>query len=341
MKYSYILSANSSFNEIIAALDEAGVGFLALVNELGKLEGVITDGDVRRAVLNKKEDLGSVVNENPHTMLEGSSEAEIIFNLKRLHRRHMPIVDKENTLIKVFALDDVDFFQRENYVVIMAGGLGSRLGELTNDTPKPMIHVGGKPMLLHIIELMREQGFYKFLLCVNYKKEKIKNYFKNGKHLGVNIEYIEERDRLGTAGALSLIDKDFNMPFVVMNADVITNLDFGQLLDSHGRNGSVATMCLRQYSEKIPFGVVETDANGSVSAIKEKPEYTFNVNAGIYVLNNEVLRYIPDNQFFDMPSLFDQLLSEKILCGTYSILGYWMDLGRKEDLDKAEKDMIC
>lgn len=337
MKYSFVLRNDTSFSEIVTALDVEGVGFLALIDDSDKLLAIVTDGDVRRAVLNKQEAVESIINRQPHTMHYLSSDAEIIYNLKNLHRRHMPLISEENKLVRVFALDDVDFYQRENTVVIMAGGLGTRLGKLTEDTPKPMVHVAGKPMLLHIVEAMREQGFFKFVFCVNYKKEKIKDFFKDGRHFGVDIEYVEERERLGTAGALSLIKKIPKSPFIVMNADVITNLNFGELVDFHVATTDSATMCLREYKDQIQFGVVSTDADGSISEIREKPEYFYNVNAGIYVLNSRVLDFIPKNKFFDMPSLFEVLMSEGIVCNTYKVLGYWMDLGRKEDLDSAEK----
>jgi dTDP-glucose pyrophosphorylase len=339
MKYSFVLKNNTTFSEIVTVLDGEGVGFLALVDEVGSLLGIVTDGDVRRSFLNKNECVEEIFNRKPHTMDCLSSDAEIIFNLKKLHRRHMPLVNEDNKLIRVFALDNVDFYQRENTVIIMAGGLGTRLGELTQETPKPMLHVAGKPMILHIVEALREQGFFKFVFCVNYKKEKIKDFFKDGKRFGVEVDYIEERERLGTAGALSLIKRSPKLPFIVMNADVMTNLNFGELVDYHDQKNDLATMCLREYKKQIPFGVVVTDADGVISEIREKPDYTYDVNAGIYVLNSEVLKFIPKNEFYDMPTLFEALMKKGVSCNTYNILGYWMDLGRKEDLEKAEKDI--
>lgn len=337
MKYSYVLNSRTVFKDVVEALGSWGVGFLAVIDQDGKLIGVVTDGDVRRAVLNDSEVLDSILNKTPFTMDQSSSKAEILFKLKKLRRRHMPLVDDDFKLVSVFALDDIDFFQRENTVVIMAGGLGTRLGELTQDTPKPMLLVAGKPMLLHIVESVRDQGFYKFVICVNYKKEKIIEFFKNGSHLGVEIEYLEENKRLGTAGALSLMESPPLKPLIVMNADVMTNLDFGELIDHHVREQATATMCLREYQEIIPFGVVETDSDGAIKALKEKPKYTFKVNAGVYVLNSAVLKLIPKETFFDMPTLFENILENDGKCSSYNVLGYWMDLGRKEDLAQAER----
>lgn len=340
MKYSFVLKDDTTFNEIVSALDNAGVGFLAVVDGSSSLLGIITDGDVRRAVINKQECVESIINKTPHTMSHTSSDAEIVFSLKKLHRRHMPLINEDNHLVRVFALDEIDFLQRENTVVIMAGGLGTRLGDLTQDIPKPMIHVAGKPMLLHIVESLRSQGFYDFIFCVNYKKEKIKDYFRDGKHLGVCISYVEEDQRLGTAGALSLLPMPPELPFIVMNADVMTNLNFCELIDYHDQKNDLATMCLRQYKVNVPFGVVHTDANGSITEIREKPSYTYDVNAGIYVLNSEVLRFIPKNKFYDMPTLFEDILRKNISCNSYNVLGYWMDLGRQEDLEQATQDIL-
>lgn len=339
MKYSYVLNSSTGFKDLVEALGNWGVGFLAVINQEGELVGVVTDGDVRRAVLNDNEDLDSVLNKSPFTMNRNSSRAEVLFKLKKLRRRHMPLVDDNFKLVSVFALDDVDFYQRENTVVIMAGGLGTRLGELTQEIPKPMVAVAGKPMLLHVVESLREQGFYRFKFCVNYKKEKIKKFFKKGTHLGVEIDYIEENQRLGTAGALSLIEDAPSEPFIVMNADVMTSLNFGELIEHHVNSKSTATMCLRKYEETIPFGVVDTDLNGVITSLREKPKYSFKVNAGVYVLNSDVFSFIPKDTFFDMPTLFESIMKRGGSCHTYDVLGYWMDLGRKEDLAKAEKDM--
>ena len=272
-------------------------------------------------------------------MLEPISEQEIISKLKSLHRRHMPIIDENGFFKNVFSLDDIDFVTRENVVVIMAGGLGTRLGELTKDIPKPMLNVGSQPMLLHLVELFREQGFRQFIFCVNYKKNVITDYFSNGSKFGVEIEYVTENTRMGTAGALSLIEKEIDKPFFVINADILTNLDFTSFLSFHKKQDCLATMCVRSYQFQVPYGVINSNEEQSLLSIEEKPNVSFDVNAGIYLLDPKVLSYIPRNQFFDMPSLFEMLVKDNMPTKVYPVQDYWLDIGRKEDLAQANIDM--
>ncbi|WP_199527041.1 nucleotidyltransferase family protein [Pseudoalteromonas sp. bablab_jr004] len=332
------LHSSTTFKEAVQELDNFGTGFLACVDDSNKLIGIITDGDVRRAILNGETDIDKVVNKKPHTMLEGVSRAEIIARLKELHRRHMPIVDKSNTLKSIFFFDDIDFNTLNNSVVIMAGGLGSRLGELTKDLPKPMIHLDGKPILQHIIELFRDQGFCKFTICVNYKKEIIKDYFGSGKRLGVNIKYIEEEERLGTAGALSLIKDKFDDSFFLVNGDVITSMDFRKLLNFHVSSSSVATMCVRKYTHEVPYGVVNLEGD-SILNLEEKPCLDFYINSGIYVLSQSAIELIPASTFFDMTDLFNLMNERQMHTTAYRCSNYWIDIGAKDQLDKAKCDM--
>lgn len=339
MKDALIFNTDCTFDMAVEALDHGGKGFLAIIDDKKKLLGILTDGDVRRAFLRKTYDLDVIVNKTPEVMDECISDQEIISKLKSLHRRHMPIVDSNGYFKYVFSLDDVEFIARENPVVIMAGGLGSRLGELTKETPKPMLTVGNQPMLQHLVELFREQGFRKFIFCVNYKKNVISDYFLDGSKFGVTIEYVEEKARMGTAGALSLIQPAIKVPFFVINADILTNLDFTKLLSFHQQSKSSATMCVRNYQIQVPYGVVNSDKDSLLISLEEKPSISFNVNAGIYLLDPMVMTYIPKNQFFDMPSLFDKLLKNKYKSTVYPIHDYWLDIGRREDLAQANIDM--
>ena len=242
-------------------------------------------------------------------------------------------------LKSVFSLDDITFVTRDNPVVIMAGGLGSRLGQLTKETPKPMLSIGSKPMLQHLIEQFRDQGFRKFILCVNYKKDIIRNFFSDGEKLGVKITYIEEEKRLGTAGALSLIQPSINVPYFVVNADILVNIDFMKLLSFHIKSESLATMCVRQYQMQVPYGVVNSNDRNQLLSIDEKPSLSFNVNAGVYLLDPSINSFVPNNKFFDMPSLFDILIDKGIPSTAYPINDYWLDIGHKADLEQANIDM--
>lgn len=337
MKVSYVLNDETTFENVVEALDAGGMGFLALVDDQGVLQGIITDGDIRRALLKKDFTVTKIMNRNPEFMDYQSSKREIVSRLRTLHRRHMPLVDRNGVFKSVYDLDQFEFASRPNKVVIMAGGLGTRLGDLTKEIPKPMLTVGNKPMLLHLIELFADQGFRDFIFCVNYKKEIIQEYFGTGEGYGVKINYIEEQKRMGTAGALSLIEETIESPFIVINADVLAYLDFAKLVRLHVDTESVATMCVRQQAYQVQFGVVNSDEEGIITSIDEKPMHRFNINAGVYVLDPSVLKRVPEDVFFDMPTLFDNLIDDGLLTKMHQIDDYWVDIGRKEDLFAVDR----
>ena len=339
MRNTFILTADSTLFEAIKALDETGIGFLAFIDESAFLIGILTDGDLRRGILKQKTELIDIINTSPTTIQYGTPKRDIIAKLKKLHRRHMPLVDQYNVFKKVFSLDEIDFVSKNNSVVIMAGGLGSRLGELTKEMPKPMLQIGDRPMLRHLVEQFRDQDFRSFTFCLNYKKEIIKEYFGSGEKLGVNIQYIIEEKRMGTAGALSLLTTGINSPFFVVNADVLTNIDLNALLEFHKEKKNIATMCVQQFEQKIPYGVIVSDDNAHITDIKEKPSTFYNINAGIYIFNPEILAYVPKDTFFDMPALFQELINKNHNCSVFNLHDYWLDIGQKGDLNKANIDM--
>ncbi len=334
-----ILSETATFKEAIQLLDSNGNGFLAIINEKSQLVGILTDGDIRRAILNNKTELCEIMNSNPMTMKYGENRRNIIHRLKELHKKHMPIVDENMILKDVVALQENEFNLKPNWVVIMAGGLGTRLGELTKDTPKPMLKVGAKPMIEHIIDMFVSHGLTKFMLSVNYKAEIIKEYFGDGNKFGIQVKYLEEKKRLGTGGALSLIDIELNEPFFVTNGDVLSSLDYEELLSYHKKQNSIATMCIRKDSYQIPYGVIEVDEANNIKAMKEKPVKEFFINTGIYVLNPQVLNYVPKDEFFDLPSLFDVLKSKSENIKSFEITDYWIDMGKPSDYEKVQKDL--
>lgn len=340
MKNAFVLDEGSLLVGAIGALDKGGIGFLAITDAAGVLLGILTDGDIRRAFLQKINDLNLLINKKPEVMLAGTPAREIIARMKRLHLRHMPLVSHSGVYAGVFSFDeDVEFISRKNPVVIMAGGLGSRLGELTMKTPKPMLTVGNQPILQHLISVFSEQGFRRFILCVNYKKDVIKDYFKNGEQFGVSIEYVEEKEKLGTAGAISLITSEIVTPFFVINADILVNMNFVDLLECHKKSNSVATMCVMSHRHQVPYGVVDSGADLEIKKMTEKPEYVCDVNAGIYLLSPKAIEHIPKGVFFDMPSLFECLIKKGCKASVFHLDDYWLDIGRKEDLQKANADM--
>jgi dTDP-glucose pyrophosphorylase len=331
-----ILKSDTAFEEAVSLLDKNGIGFLPVVNEQNYLIGILTDGDIRRAFLNKISDLDKIINKNPIVAYEHEPRHEIIRRLQALKRRQMPVVDVNGKFIDAVVLND--FTQRSpgNKVVIMAGGLGTRLGDLTRETPKPMLLINGKPILQRIIEQFKYQGFTSFILCLNYKSQVIMDHFRDGSELGVSIQYTQEEKRLGTAGALSLIDRQaLKLPFIVTNADIITRLDFGDLVDTHTKSKADATLCVKQYSMQMPYANIMTDSDGNLVGLEEKPQIPFKVNAGIYVLNPLALEEIPSNEFFDMPSLLQKLKTTNKVVKTYGIDDYWIDVGVPQDFIRA------
>ena len=337
-KNKLILKDGTQFDEAIKLLDLNGNGVLPVVDSANHFIGLITDGDIRKAILNKQLDLEHIINKNPYKYNVDSTNIERLQFLKSIKRRQLPLIDENGFYVDLFVMDDLDFNFKPNSVVIMAGGLGSRLGELTKETPKPMLHVGKKPMLETIIENFIEYGFHKFYISVNYKAEKIIEYFGDGKKWGIEIKYLHETKRLGTAGSLSLIKDTLTEPFLVANGDVITTLNFDELLQYHILKKSTGTMSTREYDYTIPFGVVELK-NGKISKLQEKPTYQFKVNAGVYVLDPIVMKYIPEDTFFDMPSLFEDLISQKLDTYTYNIEDYWIDVGHAEAFKKVNNDI--
>jgi NDP-sugar pyrophosphorylase family protein len=247
----------------------------------------------------------------------------------------VPIVDEDRKVIDLFIIDGGQLKkQHENHVVLMVGGLGTRLRPLTENTPKPMLEVGGRPILETIVKRFVDCGFTNITMCLGYKSNVIKDYFQDGSSFGANIDYVVEEKRMGTAGALTLIEKRLDDPFFVMNGDLMTNVNFEKMLDFHLEYNSKATMCVREYDIEVPYGVVNMDNEGIIS-IAEKPIHSFFVNAGIYLLEPDCIDLIPDNKFYDMPTLFEELIATKGKIVSFPLQEYWLDIGRIVDYERA------
>lgn len=335
-----ILDQKSTIKEAIEIIN-AGSMRIALVVENGKLLGVVSDPDIRRAMLqgvNFYESLEKIYNKDPFKCYINDTKDTIIQKAIEKNIYEIPIVDQENNLVGFETLTHLLRPGRHpNTVVLMAGGLGTRLRPLTENTPKPMLKVGDKPILATIIENFAKYGFVNITLSVNYKSNIIKSYFGNGSEFGVNIDYIEEQKRLGTAGALSLLNNKPTEPFFVMNGDLLTNVNFEHLLDFHMQHNSNATMCVREYEQQVPFGVVNIE-DGKIKSIQEKPTNKFFVSAGIYLLSPEVLDLIPNNEYYDMPTLFDELIKNDKNVVSFPLREYWLDIGRIEEYQKANEE---
>jgi dTDP-glucose pyrophosphorylase len=336
---SLILGKSSDFYDVIKKLDENGEGILTIIDSKGCLIGLVTDGDVRRAVLNKQLNIEHVINKHPYKLTTESTTEQRTALLKKVNRQHLPIVDKDNKLIEVFALDDATFRVMPNTIVIMAGGLGKRLGKLTKETPKPMLKVGEKPLLDVILATFIDHGFHKFYISVNYKKHIIMDYFGDGSKWGVSIKYLIEDKKLGTAGSLSLIREKLKHPLIVTNGDVMTSLDYDAFIMHHVRKKSSATMCIRKHDHVIPYGVIEVEDDRIIS-LSEKPKITFNINTGVYVLDPDIIKKIPSNTFYDMTELFEKISKDGQKTFTYTLKDYWIDIGHTDMFYQANKDIM-
>lgn len=335
------LSINSTIREAMRTIDVGAMKIAIVVDNDNKLIGVLTDGDIRRALLNEigfDSAVESIIQKNPLVCYINEPKKNIL--LKTVGKRiyHIPVLDLDD---RVIGIEDIDSLLeskiKKNRVVLMVGGLGSRLRPLTENTPKPMLKVGNKPILETIINNFRDYGFKEIILSVNYKADMVKDYFGNGERFGVNIEYIHEDKRMGTAGALSLMRGKFKESFFVMNGDLLTNVNFEHFLNFHNENSSIATMAVREYEYQIPYGVVNQES-GQIISIVEKPKQQYYVNAGIYILNPEILEFIPNNVFYDMPTLFDTLIQHNKNPISFPVHEYWLDIGQVNELKQARDE---
>jgi len=335
------LRVNSTIADALGVINSGAVKIALVVDSDNKLLGTLSDGDIRRALL-RKESLNETINgvyfKNPTTANKGSSKEDLLRSCLINGITQVPIVDEDRKIIDLFIIDDgLQKKQHENHVVLMVGGLGTRLRPLTENTPKPMLKVGGKPILETIVKRFVEDGFTNITMCLGYKSNVIQDYFRDGSGFGANIDYIVEEKRMGTAGALTLLEKRLDNPFFVMNGDLLTDINFEKMLDFHVEHNSKATMCVREYDIEVPYGVVST-SNEDIVSIKEKPIHSFFVNAGIYLLDPKCINLIPSNEFYDMPSLFDALIlnNDKTIC--FPLQEYWIDIGRISEYEQANVD---
>lgn len=335
------LTTVSTIREALKIIDSGAMQIAIIVDEDDRLVGTLTDGDIRRGLLKNlslDDEIESIIFRTP-TVAKISNTKEEILKLavtKKLHQ--IPIIDEHNCVVGIKEIEELVRPRiKANKAILMVGGLGSRLRPLTEEIPKPMLKVGNKPILQTIVEKFCEYGFINIVMCVNYKSHIIQDYFGDGSKFGVNIEYIFEKQRLGTAGALSLLHSTINEPFFVMNGDLLTNVNFEHLLDYHSAHDAVATMCVREYDFHVPYGVVNIDGSRILS-IQEKPIYKFFVSAGIYMLSPKTLLMIPHNEFYDMPTLFETLIKENEKTISFPIREYWLDIGRIEEYEKANNE---
>lgn len=335
-----LLPLGSTIQQAIHSLENSSMQIVLIVSQSNKLAGTLTDGDIRRAFL-KGYKLDSVIDEVIHrTPLAVPSEIarDIVLQLMQINKIHqLPIVDQDGVVVGLHVWDSlIAPVALENWMVIMAGGKGTRLRPHTENCPKPMLEVGGKPMLEHIIERAVADGFQNFVISLHYLGQMIEDYFGDGSKYGVRIEYLREESPLGTAGCLSLLAKTPEFPFIVTNGDVLTDIHYNEFLDFHNRYEASATMAVKQHEIQNQFGVVQT-RGVEIEGFEEKPIYRSHVNAGIYVLNPDALKSLEYKQHCDMPALFERIKKKSGRTIVYPMHEPWLDVGRPEDLANARR----
>ena len=334
------INQNASIKEALEVIDKGAIKVAVVLSDDGLLLGMLNDGDIRRALLKGMslgDSIAGIINKHPVVANINDTKERILelANEKKLHQ--IPIISNG----KLIGIQDIREFlapkNKPNKVILMVGGLGTRLRPLTNDVPKPMLDVGNKPILHTIVENFAKYGYTDIIMCVNYKSEIIKEYFGNGDKFGVKIEYVLESKRMGTAGALSLLKERPKDDFFVMNGDLLTNVNFEYLHEYHKDSNALASICIRKYEMQVPYGVVNVRAN-KVTSIEEKPTQSFFVSAGIYMFSPIVLDFIPKGVFYDMPTLFSELLKHDFPIHPFPIREYWLDIGRMDEYRRANDE---
>jgi dTDP-glucose pyrophosphorylase len=329
---------DSSIRDAIEVLNRTGMKIVLLLNDSGTLVGTVSDGDIRRGLVlgvGLSDLIAKVANYNPVVVTEGAEISQVreLMREKKIHQ--IPEVNINRQVVELHFFEDIaDKLELKNWMVIMVGGKGSRLMPFTKETPKPLVRIADKPILEHVILRAKSEGFRNFVLAIHHFGDQIEAYFKEGKELGVNIEYLRERSPLGTAGALSIWNPRQQSPFLVTNGDVITDLNYASMLSFHLHHNASATMAVRMHELQNPFGVVEVEGL-KLTGYSEKPIHYSLINAGVYVLNPDVLDFLQNNSYCDMPELIEKIRSKSNNVFVYPSDDAWLDVGNPTDLSKA------
>lgn len=342
-RYKQVLvKSDTSLREALKQMDKAALQVLIVVDDEDKLLGIVTDGDVRRAIVNEidfKEPVKKVMSKNPIAMFSPADKDKALKLMKHHVIKHIPVVDKENRVIELILWKDfikngeVVYSSKDTSVVIMAGGEGTRLEPFTKILPKPLIPVGEKPIIELVMDKFRKYGFNKFMISLGYKAEMVRMYFSENPN-NYSIEYIQEKDFLGTAGSLALAKDKLQNTFIVSNCDIIIDTNFEDLLNYHKKNENKVTILGVVRHIKIPYGILNLK-NADLLEIVEKPEYDFIVNSGIYVLEPDLIDLIPKNQPMDMPDLLSLAKKKDLKMHVHPVSCSWFDIGQWKEYKKA------
>ncbi len=340
--HDHIIQSFESVRSALMKLDMlASDAILFLVDDQQRLVGSITDGDLRRGFirgLGFEDSLLEFIQPNPVYIKDTDYTTEQLDDYRKRNLKIIPILDTDNRII-----DILNFRLKKTLIpaeaVIMAGGEGKRLRPLTETTPKPLLVVGNKPIIEHNVDRLVNVGIKKIHISVNYLAEQIESYFGNGSAKNITIDYLRENKPLGTIGSILLANEFAHDDIIVMNSDILTTIDFEDFYKTYKNSGADMAVAATAYNVDVPYAVLETDHNQHVKSLKEKPRYTYYSNAGIYILKKDVLSMIPAGQFFDITDLMEKIVEMGMKLITYPINGYWLDIGKKGDFDKAQEDI--
>lgn len=341
MYTKHLISKDTTVRQALQKLDELKHDAILFVTDHGKLIGSITDGDLRRGFikgLGFEDEILSFVQPNPEFIYENEFDQNKLETLRKKNYKLLPILNRDKMIV-----DILNFRVKTTLLpvdaVLMAGGKGARLRPLTNNTPKPLLKVGEKPIIEYNIDRLAKVGVNTIYLSINYLGEQLESYFGDGTEKNISIKYIRENKPLGTIGSVMLVDDFQNEEIIVMNSDLLTNIDFADFYKAFKEADADMAVASVSYHVDIPYAVLEADETQKVQSLKEKPRYTYFSNAGIYLLKTKILEMIPRDEFFDITTLMDKVIEMDCKLITYPINGYWLDIGRMEDYKKAQDDI--
>lgn len=338
----HIILKSETVRDALEKLDSlASDAILFVTDTEGRLIGSLTDGDLRRGFIKKlgfDDPISSFIQANPVSINRTDYSLEQLEEYKIKNYKIIPIVDNEKIIV-----DILNFRIQRTIIpadgVLMAGGKGKRLMPLTANTPKPLLKVGEKPIIEHNIDRLVQYGIRNLHLSINYLGEQLEDYFGKGEANNANIKYVRETEPLGTIGSVLLIEHFEHEDILVMNSDLLTNIDYADFFISYKNSGADMAVAATSYNVEVPYAVLEVDDQSNVTSLKEKPNYTYYSNAGIYFIKKSMLKLIPENKFYDITDLMEEILAQKKKLITYPITGYWLDIGKHEDFKKAQEDI--
>ena len=338
----HIICNNQSVREALINLDKLGTdAILFVVNSNMKLIGSLTDGDLRRGFikgLGFEDEILKFIQDNPKFIYEHEYNPQKLESFKRDYLKIIPVLSRDGKIVDIFNFRTTSALIPAD-AVLMAGGEGKRLRPLTEKTPKPLLKVGDKPIIEYNIDRLINFGIKTINLSINYLGEQLIDYFKDGTEKGIDIKYVKENKPLGTIGSILLVENFYNDDIIIMNSDLLTNIDFGDFFKTYKESNADMAVAATSYHVDVPYAVLEVEDGIEVKSLKEKPRYTYYSNAGIYIIKKEILKMIPENQFYDITDLMERVLEMNLKLVTYPINGYWLDIGKHEDFKKAQEDI--